>query len=114
MVEMVKTERTHDMTKSKQPPAPGGLVGQFFHSFHPATGQLEWQGEIIGRPEPGVYLVELFEWLLGQPSTRHLVKIEDMQSWAFYPDREAMLHSFRYGPARAARTAANSGRRATA
>jgi hypothetical protein len=42
------------------------------------------------------------------------VRIEDMQSWAFYPDREDMLHSFRYGPARAARTAANTGRRATA
>ena len=101
-------------TRSKQHPEPGGLVGQFFHSFHPATGRLEWQGQILARPEPGLYLVELFEWLLGEPSTRHLVRIEDMAGWLFYADREDMLHSFRYGPARAARTAGNTGRRATA
>ena len=38
------------MKKSEQHTDPGALVGQFFHSFHPATGRLEWQGEIIGRP----------------------------------------------------------------
>lgn len=54
ILKILKTQRlkrTHDMTtKSKQHPDPGGLVGQFFHSFHPATGRLEWQGEIIARP----------------------------------------------------------------
>ena len=37
------------MKKSERHTDPGGLVGQFFHSFHPATGRLEWQGVIIGR-----------------------------------------------------------------
>ena len=100
--------------KSKQHPDPGGLVGHFFHSIAPDTGRLQWQGKIIGRPEPGLYLVELFEWLLGEPSARHLVRIEDMAGWLLYADREDMLYSFRYGPARAARTAAYTGRRATA
>jgi len=92
------------MKKSEQHPDPGGLVGHFFHSIGP-RGKIEWQGEIIGRPEPGLYLVQLFEWLFGEPSTRHLVRIEDMAGWLFYPDSEAMLYSWEHGEARQRRRA---------
>lgn len=77
------------------------LVGQFFHSIGKDTGKVEWQGEVIGNPEPGWYLLQLFEWLMGEPNVRHLVRIEDMRDWLFYQDVETMDHSYKYGAARA-------------
>ena len=34
------------------------LVGQYFHSIE--DGYLQWQGTVIGNPEPGWYLLQLF------------------------------------------------------
>ena len=93
-------------TKSRKPskaaglPSDRSLVGQYFHSVLPDTGKVKWQGKIIGRPEPGLYLLQLFEWLLGGDSTRHLVRVEEMTDWLFYEDAEAMKHSWQYGTAR--------------
>ena len=76
------------------------LLGQFFHSIGKDTGKIEWQGFIIGNPEPGWYLVQLFEWLIGEPNLRRLVRIEDMEHWLFYEDAEAMKFSYANGVAR--------------
>jgi len=61
---------------------------------------VEWQGVVVGNPEPGWYLVQLFEWLMGEPNLRRLVKIEDMEHWLFYEDVEAMKFSYDHGTAR--------------
>jgi hypothetical protein len=74
------------------------LVGQFFHSIG-GTGTLEWQGQIVGRPTPSLCLVELFDWFMGEPSVRRLVKIEEMAGWLFYPDAASMRRSYEFGPA---------------
>lgn len=79
---------------------PSAMVGCFFHSVNKETGRVDWQGEILGNPEPGWYLVQLFEWLLGQNSCRMLVKFEDMTGWLFYEDADAMRYSWDYGTAR--------------
>lgn len=91
------------MKSRKESKANGGavLIGQFFHSIGKDTGKIQWQGCIIGNPEPGWYLVQLFEWAMGEPNVRRLVRIEDMEGWLFYPDGEAMTHSYEYGIARA-------------
>lgn len=77
------------------------LVGCFFHSLSKDTGKVERQGQVIGTPEPGWYLVQNFEWLMGEPSVCRLVKFEDMESWLFYQDNEALKHSYEHGIARA-------------
>lgn len=64
------------------------LVGQFFHSYK--GDEVEWQGSVLGRVEEGVYLVQLYEWLTGSPSNRHLVTIQEMKGWKFYPDTKSM------------------------
>jgi hypothetical protein len=64
------------------------LVGKFFHSWK--DGAIHWQGHILGSPAQGVYLVQLFEWLMGEPSSQHLVRLEDMCGWTFYSTCEHM------------------------
>jgi hypothetical protein len=76
----------------------GDLVGKYFHSIVDET--VQWKGVVIGRPEPGWYLLQLFSWVKGEPSNQQLVRIEEMRGWLFYPDAEAMNYSYEYGEAR--------------
>lgn len=80
--------------------ASSDLSGQFFHSVAGDTGEVEWQGCVVGNPAPGWYLVQLFEWLTGEPTVRRLARIEDMQHWLFYENAEAMRFSCEHGVAR--------------
>ena len=68
---------------------PQEVVGKYFHSAN-ENNQVEWQGVVIGEPHPGWYLVQLFEWTSGEPSTQRLVPIEKMVGWLFYPDASAI------------------------
>src|SRR6266446_918606 len=71
------------------------LVGKYFHSAN-ENNKVEWQGVVIGEPNPGWYLVQLFEWASGKPSVQRLVPIEKMNAWLFYPDRDTMTSSSTY------------------
>jgi hypothetical protein len=73
--------------------APGSLVGSFFHS----DAKRGWQGAVVAEPHPGVYLVELFEWLVGSSASQHLVRIEDMAGWQFYDTAEWMTNAYDHG-----------------
>lgn len=86
---------TKKQETTEQPKDP--LIHQCFHSLK--DGKIQWQGYVIGSPAPGLYYVQLFEWLMGDPSTRKLVKLEDMMDWLFYPDDEAMKFSYEHGVA---------------
>lgn len=87
-------------TKTNQNP----LVGKFFHQIEPNSDDdkfhIGWQGVIIGNPEPGIYMAQLFDWLAGQESAIRLVKIEDMKLWMFYNNADEMNHSYEHGSAR--------------
>lgn len=75
------------------------LVGQFFHTFktHPdGCRVVNEQGNVVGRVSDGVYLVQLFEWLMGEPVHREIKKLDDMLDWQFYPDVEAMVFEYEY------------------
>ena len=74
------------------------LVGKCFHSL--LNGKVHWQGTILSSPEPGWYLVMLFEWFTGSPNVCRLVRFEDMQDWLFYVDDEMMNFSYEHGVAR--------------
>jgi hypothetical protein len=66
------------------------LVGKYFHSAN-ENNKIEWQGVVIGEPQPGWYLVQLFEWASGEPTVQRLVPIEKMIGWLFYADADAMM-----------------------
>ena len=70
---------------------PESLVGSFFHS----DAERGWQGCIVAEPSPGVYLVELFEWLAGSSSNQCLVSIDDMAGWQFYDNAEWMAATYK-------------------
>lgn len=91
---MGSKKQNQPLSKTKSTP----LVGQFFHSIK--DGGVNWQGNVIGNPEPGWYLVQLYEWLLGEPNVQRLVKFEDMTGWLFYDTTEQMQFSYEYGVAR--------------
>ena len=74
------------------------LIGLFFHSVK--DGKIEWQGEIVGNPQPGWYMVQLFGWIDGIPNVQRLMRIEDMREWLFYEDTEIMQFSYDHGVAR--------------
>ena len=71
------------------------LVGKYFHGAN-ENNKVEWQGVVIGEPNPGWYLVQLFDWATGEPSVQRLVPIGKMNAWLFYPDRDAMTSSSTY------------------
>ena len=88
------TTDTKSSSKTRNP-----LQGQFFHSVN-QDGVVEWQGEIIGNPEPGWYLVQLFEWVCGEPNVRRFVRIDEMRTWLFYESADSMRFSYEHGVAR--------------
>jgi hypothetical protein len=45
---------------------------------------------VRARIEVGIYLIQYFEWFIGEASTLALVRIEDMLNWQFYEDIEHM------------------------
>ena len=77
------------------PTVTENLVGKYFHGAN-ESNKVEWQGVVIGEPQPGWYLVQLFDWTSGKPSVQRLVPIEKMNAWLFYPDRAAMTSSSTY------------------
>ena len=68
------------------------LEGKFFHTF--IDKQIEWQGYIISEPKNDFFLVQLFDWILGEPSNQKLVNINDMLSWNFYDSVEEMNDNY--------------------
>jgi len=80
-------------------PVKNKLIGKYFHSLN-GQRQVEWQGIVVGVPEPGWYLVQLFEWGFGEPNVMRLVPFEHIRDWLFYPSADAMKHSYDHGIAR--------------
>lgn len=86
------------MKKNQPKITPQQMVGTFFHSIK--DGCVCWQGFIAAEPMPGWYLVQLFEWLMGQQNVQRLVRIEEMKDWLFYRTSEEMCFSYEHGVAK--------------
>jgi hypothetical protein len=80
-------------TKVKKETRSRGLVGKFFHSYHD-NGRLEYQGKVLSQPNKGVYLVQLYDWIIGSESDQELIKIEDMLRYKFYNSAEDMRYAY--------------------
>lgn len=75
------------------------LAGNFFHekqTCHCGFVVVETQGVVIGRVEEGKYLVQYFEWLLGQPSTRGVRALDEMADWDFFSSGADMTFHWDY------------------
>lgn len=71
---------------------PSSLVGSFFHN------EGGWQGCVVAEVAPQVFLVELFEWILGSSSAQRLVHIHKMMDWDFYDSADWMRTSVSLSP----------------
>jgi len=83
--------------------APDSLVLSWFHKLD-GYGDIRWQGRVVGEPQPGVYLLELFDWLEGR-GYQVTVPLQDMlhgnpdQEWRFYDTEEQMRLGYDRPPA---------------
>jgi hypothetical protein len=75
------------------PSRNSSIIGKWFHSYD-ADGVLGWQGHILGRPQPTTYLVQLYEWAIGDPSDQRLVEFEAMKYWRFYDSSTEMNEAY--------------------
>jgi hypothetical protein len=86
-VEALSTSCPHSRAKRKV-----SLVGRFFHSVKPDGETINWQGLVeghVGGPKD-LYLVQLYEWVMGGESDQVLVSSEQMIGWRFYDSAEDM------------------------
>ncbi|SRR6266478_4993402 len=70
--------------------AVGTLTGKYFHSVKSDRTTIEWQGKFLGLASPGLYRVQLFEWVSGSESDQLLVPAVDMRYWRIYDTAEQM------------------------
>jgi hypothetical protein len=69
------------------------LVGLWFHSItteEDGCALVKWQGQVVDRVHPNMYMLQLYEWGFGDPTSVTLVPAGDMAGWLFYPSAERM------------------------
>lgn len=108
----MKTKKPESRASQDDP-----LVGRWFHS---TVGKCEgcgqdiicWQGQILGLVTDDTgkkfYLVQLYEWLLGEETDQELVSVADVLGWKFYASAEAMRSRFEAFSSRHERCAKDS------
>lgn len=58
------------------------LRGKWFHSFT-EDGRTCWQGQVLDRTANG-YVVQLYDWIMGEPSCQKYVDESKLENWDFY------------------------------
>jgi hypothetical protein len=88
-----KKVKTEEETRTQERETLATIIGRCFHTFKQTKSGddgVQYQGVVRARVEEGIYLVQYFEWFVGEPSTMALVRIEDMLAWQFYEDNKHM------------------------
>lgn len=91
-----------------RPPPADALVGRCFHIWG-EDGRISHQGHVVARVDADRYLVQFFEWIMGEPGTMAVYSISQMAVpafgdeqtvgvWQFYEDADHMRfwHQYRY------------------
>ena len=78
------------------------LTGKFFHTTRVCNcgrPRAMWQGHILAVLDPDILLVELFDWLMGEPSGQELIRLTNFMSRdpILYDHAEDMTHSVEHG-----------------
>lgn len=86
------------MATKKKPQAaePSRLVGRYFHSLKSDGKTIEWQGQVkghVGGPKD-LYLLQLYDWVVGAEGSQELVPSEKMAGWRFYDSAQEMNHYY--------------------
>jgi hypothetical protein len=68
------------------------LIGKWFLTRN-KQNEVEWQGRILSTDSDGLLLIQLYEWRLGEPSGKKLVKLDE-HSWTFYDSAEEMQDAY--------------------
>lgn len=70
------------------------LVGKFFHSVHADKKTIQWQGQIVDELAPGVFLLQLYDFLMGEESTQVIVPVSEMAYWRIYETDQEMREAY--------------------
>ncbi len=65
-------------------------VGDYFLVFN-EHGDYQERGRIIGNPEPGFFLCQLYTGAMDRPSSRQLVPIAECVSWLLFETHEQWM-----------------------
>lgn len=72
------------------------LIGKFFHSVD-EHGRAQMQGQILGLLDIKKYLVQPYDWMMGEPTAQCLIDPSEMTDWLFYDTAEDMRFEYEYG-----------------
>lgn len=90
-----------ETSNSKKPKENGDiLTGRFFHTFLNDGSQrkvIQYQGQVLGKVNDSHYLVQLFSFLDGRPTTQHVFCVSEMTSWVFYASDAEMREAYERG-----------------
>lgn len=100
--------RKMQFVNGSHPVASNALTGKFFHSIN-QKGYIEWQGYVVGGIQDGFYLVQLFEWMMGEQNICYIVHFTEMLGWFFYKTADQMTYSYDYGVAKRHKTPEDKG-----
>jgi hypothetical protein len=75
------------MRKDDQQAAATGLVGRFFHAFD-QHGFVQFQGRVVSQIDETHYLVQFYEWIVGEANTIHIRTLAQMLEWQFNEDAD--------------------------
>jgi hypothetical protein len=99
---------TNKPARPRPPETPADqncLAGKWFHTTKECPRghrTAVWQGHIMGCPAPGILLVELFEWVIGEPCGQELITLNDFMAKKpiLYDDHHEMQFSYEHGSMR--------------
>ena len=63
-------------------------MGKWFHTFHPETGRIEYQGKVVSNDGRRIR-AQLFSWITGLPTDIRTFPAEDAELWRFYQTEQA-------------------------
>lgn len=77
----------HNADPDKHP-----FVGKWFHSIE--NGEIKWQGQILSEVTEGKFLIQLYSWIMGEPTDQIVVSVEEIVKWHFYATDEDMRFAY--------------------
>lgn len=74
---------------------PHSLIGSYFITLTDADLP-DMQGVVVASLPDGLWLCEMFDWIVGASSHQQLFRIEQMMRWRFYDDPEWLQNDYQY------------------
>ena len=69
------------------------LKDKYFHLY--INNEIEKQGKIIGKVEDGYYMVQFYDFLIGEPNNMKIYSLEELKKYFIvYETAEDMIESY--------------------